>query len=387
MTGIGLNREEKGFSTDVALRIEVQDNLTAQVARLSLKKDGDIFLFNGSTGDIIKIATRLGQLGKISSKSKTQGYIDEIKDFPISQQKSAEALAKTMQERTLESKDHDALTPEVIKRRWKIWRDRTNNTRLFGDEYVTRAINARIAIASAITSSPKDIRQALYDAGVIESLQSDEQFRGAVTDAAKVERTLLDGLEFPELDKYLQLSVSAGNAALKSLVGNSEMRREFLNELQKKFPIGQIMQGGEMMCLGGVPISRETLISIFGTDNYDEINTRLTIIRDKKTGKLILLYKGKTRSKAVNIATIEARQKKQGVTGNIAVEFRVTPAFECAAAYANAKPENSPRNTNSNKEMLTKCRSDKDRYTGLSDRPRRQKKAPKGQNDTPKARS
>jgi hypothetical protein len=53
IAGIGLEKKNKGFSTDVALRVKVTGKDKAQVVRLSLKKDGKIFLLNGSTRDIV----------------------------------------------------------------------------------------------------------------------------------------------------------------------------------------------------------------------------------------------------------------------------------------------------------------------------------------------
>lgn len=441
ITGIGLTQKNKGFSTDVAIRVRVQGQSKSQAVRLSLKKDGKIFLLNGTTNDMVTFALQslppkekeeaaainraLDILGsqestdeekkqamlqlrtvlKLDTSTKDASVKDlakarrkeltdkaiailknknpraaravqKIVDFPYTQQKSAVKLG-------LEVKKAKPMTKAQEKEAVAAWNKRRKAVSASAQELSPEDIKLARAAHKALrelkcgnSCTQDDVVTALMAAGVMpQSAKKDanlDRMRKAVLFAAELE-AYRNGSVAASVKSHKNIAVQAGNAAIEATVEDSRLKAGMMLKLQETFPIQVIASGEETMCLGGVPINKATLESMFGTSNPKEIQEGLAVEIDPETGEKILVFiaGGKPpKGRRVAIANVKARQKGIGYDNSIGLEFEARADFECAAAIANTKTD-PPMNSESNQEIVTKC--EKKNVQKQSDKPKKKR--------------
>lgn len=397
IAGIGLEAKNKGFSTDIALRVNVVGQAQAKVARISLKKDGKIFLLNGSTSDVVRFAVQAldtaereeyNNLDSLLSQAVSKSSTAEDRTAAEEQLQalfkiSSKEKAKKMARERIAQLEEDALNKLPTDVREKIELVRTFSDRQYAsgvnlvqqlsgkdgnmraaaqkmaaqktpkqwdEDEVKTAVAAHKALSSLPTGATEDeMKRALETAGVVYRPQ--DRFLKVVVLASELESNR-DSTFKPNLDAHYKLAVEAGNAAVDAAVSNADMLNGLMYKLQETFPIRVIASGEESMCLGGVAVSRKTLTAMFGTDNLDDIRNGLTVITDKDTGQRLLIFRAEANGIQIPIALVGARQKGSGYQGTIGLEFKATVEFECAAAAANVTMN---MNNNTNAKIVDRC--------------------------------
>lgn len=402
MDGIGLTPENKGFSTDVAIRIRLK-NGEAKVARLSLKKDGGIFLLNGSTNDIIgfalsglpeesqksvktireierllplvdknpearqELATLIDVDPKLSKdklkaaarakrdeledvaiesipNEKTRERVRTIRDFPKRQHSSAIELGKSV------SKKKPVSGKDIIKQAAKTNRWKPADAKLAAQSH---AVLRKLPTDADETA----IRDALEKAGIAARPQS--KLRKAILFAAQLEAARNPSVQ-QKVDAHDELTTACGNAAIDSVMDDPKVMEGLMLKLEETFPIRVIANGQESMCLGGVPVSRETCEAMFGTSDPDKIQKGLRIVTQvgpppKNKQSRVLMYTSEgVDGKEIPIASVRPREKGVGYRGVVGLEFEATDEFECAAATANVVAK---QNNPANDKIVQKCQS------------------------------
>lgn len=399
MDAIGLSPENKGFSTDVAVRIRLKSG-EAKVARLSLKKDGQIFLLNGTTNDVIDFA--FDSLPEGEGRAAAQSVRDIDRLLPLAEKdptareelakllgvdpKASKAKLKTIarERRTeLENKAIDSISDERTRERVKIIRDfpqrqhtsvvsmaasvagaeskpTKNDVVAAGKEHGWSKSEAKDAVKTHTilrklgpNASEDEIRDALESAGIKARPQA--KLRKALLFAAQLEATRNEEVK-TQLEAHMELTTECANAAIDSVMDDSGVMQGLMVKLEETFPVRVIAQGQESMCLGGVPVSKETCEAMFGTSDPDKIQKGLKIVTQPgPPPRRILMYTSETTDgKEIPIAIVKPREKGVGYRGSVGLEFKATNEFECAAANANvvAKQDNP-----ANAEIVKKCQS------------------------------
>lgn len=283
ISGVGLTQETKGFSTDGVVRIKV--NGESRVVRLSMKKDGDVYLLNGAANEVttyalqtltpeertrhdeISRARRLLATGsgteKVGARQKlrdlgiegktdkallvaattelktmedtaisklpegTQRAIRTIQDYPAKQQQSAVRLGQSVTSSTKPKPKELSSAVELaaqaeVDRKANPWSD---SDRKFAEESHRRL--SGLKCNGQCTEA--DMRAALQapppEGGGIVGGDADK-FRKAMLFAAKVEaqRGTPDEKKKKqiELDKHRQITNDAKQAYIQSFIGSPD---------------------------------------------------------------------------------------------------------------------------------------------------------------------
>jgi len=399
MDAIGLSPENKGFSTDVAVRIRLK-NGEAKVARLSLKKDGQIFLLNGTTNDVIDFA--FDSLPEGEGRAAAQSVRDIDRLLPLVEKdpaareeltkllgvdpKTSKAKLKTIarERRTeLENKAIDSIPNERTRERIKTIRDfpqrqhdsvvgmtasvsmgkgkpteadvkQVQKDNRWSEKEADDAVKTHTILRELGPDANEDqIRNALESAGI--KVRPQDKFRKALLFAAKLEATINEDVK-AQLDAHIDLTTACENAAIDSVMDDPGVMKGLMIKLEETFPVRVVAQGQESMCLGGVPVSKETCEAMFGTSDPDKIQEGLKIVTQPgPPPKRILMFMSEgVNGRKIPIAIVKPREKGVGYRGSVGLEFKATNEFECAAANANVvAKQNNPANA----EIVKKCQS------------------------------
>jgi hypothetical protein len=378
---LGLDYKNKGFSTDVMLRVQPlkngKPNGPARAQKNSLKKDENIFFFNGSINEVNNfvlnyldeaerkrvrgyeaIATKAGASNKnpedrkaaLSAAERITGLkgpkaiaalkqlsadirdkafnsapphvkeaVSKVRNFGAAQTASAEKLIKNVPSvknanNVIDSaKNIDAGDKDFAKLSYKI-------------------------IQSCKSSGTKDmtlcVRQKLSAAG--EDTTDDRVCKVAVM-ATKVAIAAGDTNAEKALGKHYNLAVEAGNALMEVLPESPELMGGLMQKLADAFPMKTCMDGEEFMCIDGMKVTQKTLQTVFGVASYDELQKGMKLKR-LPNGETILVYGAKTKDgKDIPIGVVGARQKGKGYEGTVGFEISCSDDFALAVAEANKK--------------------------------------------------
>ena len=419
ISGVGLTPETKGFSTDGVVRIKV--NGESRVVRLSMKKDGDVYLLNGAANDVTTYALQtltteertrheelsrarrilatgnaeekkaaratlrsLGIEGKndkalliestkelkniedtaISRLPKsTQRAIRTIQDYPDKQQQSAVRLGQSVTSATGTPTDEELAAAGFDKK---------------GDAEFARESHRRLSgLQCKGTCTEAEMREVLQQepprGGFIGG--DSDAFRKAMLFAARVEAqrgTPKDKAKKQKaLTTHMEITSAAKRAYIESIIGSSgdstseqsgAMLSGLMLSLEEKFPLGVVASGTESMVVGGVPIDKTTCVELFGTDDPQKIQMTL-VERDGQTYLIASVGEGD----GIPLAVVDVRERGEGYRGNMTVGYQMAPEFECRAAQANAtiierKRKENPEfktDTTANDAIVSKCGSKK----------------------------
>jgi hypothetical protein len=393
---LGLDYKNKGFSTDVMLRVQPlkngKPNGPARAQKNSLKKDENIFFFNGSINEVNNfvlnflddkerkrvrgyeaIVTKAGASNKnpedraaalaaaeritglkgtkavaalkqMSSDIRTKAFnaapphvqeaVSKVRNFGAAQTASAEKLIKT-------SNTNIKNANNVI--------DNAKNIDGGDKDFAKFAYKA---VKDCKASGTKDmttcIRQKLSAAG--EDTTDDRVCKVAVL-ASKVAIAAGDTKAEKALSKHYNLAVEAGNALMEVLPESPQLMGGLMQKLADAFPMKTCMQGEEFMCIDGMKVTQKTLQTVFGVANYDELQKGMKLKR-LPSGETILVYGAKSKDgKDIPIGVVGARQKGKGYEGTVGFEISCSDDFALAISEANHK--NGDTSTSNEKARLS----------------------------------
>ena len=380
---LGLDYKNKGFSTDVMLRVQPLDengkpNGPAKAQKNSLKKDENIFFFNGSINEVNNFV--LNYLDE-KERKKVRAYESIVTKAGTSNKNVEEkAAALAAAERITGLKGTKAIA--ALKQMAGDIRDTAFNAapsnvkeaiskvRNFGAEQTKSAVNLIqnlnttveniddvVNNTKGIDSGDKDfakfsykvvkeckdsgtdditlcIRQKLKAAG--EDTADDRVCKVAVM-ATKVAVAAGDTNAEEALSKHYNLAVEAGNALMEVLPESPELMGGLMQKLADAFPMKTCMDGEEFMCIDGMKVTQKTLQTVFGVSSYDELQKGMKLKR-LPNGETILVYGAKTKDgEDIPIGVVGARQKGKGYQGTVGFEISCSDDFALAIAEANSK--------------------------------------------------
>jgi hypothetical protein len=379
---LGLDYKNKGFSTDVMLRVQPlkngKPNGPARAQKNSLKKDENIFFFNGSINEVNNfvlnfldekerkrvrgyeaIVTKAGASNK-NPEDRAAALAAAERITGLKGTKAVAALKQMAAD--IRTKAFDSAPPHVQQAVSKVRNFgaaqtasaekliKTANTNIRNaNNVIDNAKNidggdkdfakfSYKAVKDCKASGTKDIttciRQKLSAAG--EDTTDDRVCKVAVL-ASKVAIAAGDTNAEKALSKHYNLAVEAGNALMEVLPESPELMGGLMQKLADAFPMKTCMQGEEFMCIDGMKVTQKTLQTVFGVASYDELQKGMKLKR-LPNGETILVYGAKDKNgQDIPIGVVGARQKGKGYEGTVGFEISCSDDFALAVAEANSK--------------------------------------------------
>lgn len=388
---LGLPYENKGFSTDVIMRISTPDGPKAQ--RVSLKKDEKIMFFNGSVGEVNNFV--LNYTDETSRKRikalESLMYIAGNSNKNIQQRDEAREAIKRLTGQSSWGKAESQVKEEIKTLRDNALKSAPEEVQtLVADinKFASTQLNAGVQMARNIhkrnaTATPKQVKAAIeaeftgkeaadreyaqlaWD--ISKQCSKDENFvncakakleeAGEDTGTDRIAKVCvfagrvasqLDDKSEAELKGVYQIGRDIGRRLMEAIPEHPEMMGGVMQKLASSFPLKVCMAGTEMMMIDGIKITQETLKTVFGTDDYSSLEKGLDILR-LPTGESILVYKIEGSDKSIPIGYVRGRQKGLGYEGTVGFEIECSDDFALACAEANKQNGDA---SNSNEEAV-----------------------------------
>lgn len=394
ISGVGLTEETKGFSTDGVVRIKVKGE--SRVVRLSMKKDGNVYLLNGAANDVNKYALQTltpeerdrhdklsharrllksrnseerkagaqlaKELGIEGSSTKqliagveqevqnlddeaisrlpeeTQQAIRTVRDYPARQQESAIGLGRSVTSAEGTPTDDEVAAAGIAKKEVEFAKEahrRLSTLTCAGEcteAEMQAALKAEPPKGGIIGGDADQFRKAMLFAARIEAQRGTPEQQKQKQEALKA---------------HIEITNEAKRAYMRALVGSQQgeggphsrsMMEGLMVSLEEKFPLSVIAGGTESMVVGGVPMDRATCREMFGTDDPEELQRSLDLVEDADGNTMLVVRVGE---RQVPLAIIDVRERGIGYSGNMTVGYDMAPEFECRAAAANMRLGNS----------------------------------------------
>jgi hypothetical protein len=382
---IGLDYDNKGFSTDIMLRVQPLDAKGApdgsvKAQRVSLKKDEKVMLFNGGAGEIRNLVR--------------QAYLSEKENnaYNILSKVVAMTNSKILEERERGVRAANKLfgqtftSVSVVKKKVAELRSRLDDrAREASPEPVRDVLDRVTNFAELQKASAVQLMTSVFEDSSLADITKSE-IKSVVDNefntppdrkfATRCWETLMscktDGVGTNDLEKCMADKMKMSQASRISKMGTfigrissqlnpakySEPIRDHINlatnlgndylsiftpeypgilggllgVLSEKFPLNVVMSGTEFMIINGVHIGPDTMKTIFDVDSYEELNLGLKIM--SVDGEPMLAYQAESDGDIVIIGTVDARQRGIGYAA-IAFEIKCADEFVLRAAVSN----------------------------------------------------
>ena len=337
--GIGMEdyKRDKGFSTDAYFRVQTKDG--PKVHEVSLKKDLDAFFANLGSSDIQK---KLDQAGVESFEAEGDLSAEQVKERDSvnnltknQRKRSVSRIGETSQEeinsisnkseeqhikdaqnlppgiRALVLSGSPPKTPYKLKPEAKKVLDFYNKLQkkhpLPWDDEKLKDKEFR-----------KEAKAAGFDVGTSKGINKLQVFTNYLLYSDEMANDKKDGSAFQFLNNQIGLDKNSPKGSAKDVankhinnLAKSESRKVLMELLREKFPLKSLMEGEESMALSNQSLDPDTCKSIFGTDDYDEIEQGIRVETDSD-GNKVLVYQAKVGGEIIRIGNVKCRQRGKG---------------------------------------------------------------------------
>lgn len=361
---LGLNYEDKGFSTDAFFRVKLNDGSEA-IFEVSLKKDKNVFFINGGAATLARESIKsMPSDSPIKAQYEAlENSLQELKDKYAQGRNFTAAIPKIGKrmpdEQKKEIEEARARYAELEKKRQNFLKEHTSpyNSDVYMDKLVSnvyqpaaqeflndkQALNELERVANEGKVNLNKYAKTLKAGSVEEALRiiaetppenSTENHKKFL---AKIfEATAKVGSDNEVLNRYTQ---ALGEEYQKyhqglsnELAKDGPLRTAIISNIRKEFPLKAVLNGEEVMCIGDVNFDLKTAERVFGTTDINEVNQKLTIKKDK-VGNPILVYSAGEKGDEIPVATIRARQRGIGYA-SMGFEAGLHPEFYNAVQSA-----------------------------------------------------
>jgi hypothetical protein len=333
--GLGLAdyKNNKGFSTDVYAKVKVGGKTVLD--EISLKKELRANLLNATSGRVadIMVYGRASQ-EDIEVYEDLNARIDALGREPTAQNKRERAVLVKQRDEMVKKYNadvpDDVKVEKAIQRQQKLYDDFLNDqgamkeVKSFMGRWAKASVKEKATIAAEIAKSlnqkeayAKQIADRLNKLSK-QSFKNGDEFKAALTsvvggntaDQNKTMLSIMRGIgknteSGRYADKLVANSHKHSRAVRDFLLTDKQARTGLLKSIRDAFPLRALFEGEESMALGDTIADRTILKKVFGTDNFDEIEQKLTI-RDEPPPPSIV-YQAKTGGSAIPIAEIVSR--------------------------------------------------------------------------------
>jgi len=274
--------DNKGYSTDIYLRLESDKGDAPILSEISLKQNLKVNLLNSGTGKFFE------WIGK-----------DETPD-DINPQK----FAKTQRDKLSKFCNENADSIRSL----------VNSSDSLRTVIEEKGIDFDTALADSMKGKgSRDKNKILFEG--IKALKSSGD-AGATS--------LID-----EMDKDHATYVSN---SIKAVTTNPKLKEGMLNEIKNEFPLKSVADNEESVVLGEYMLDKSTMARIFGTSDFNEFKEGLI----SQTGPPpFIAYKVKLGDRIIPIADIDIREDGRNYGGQFKFEMTVNNSFAKEIIKAN----------------------------------------------------
>lgn len=354
---MGLNYEDKGFSTDAFFRVKLDDGQEV-IFEASLKKDKNVFFINAGAASLAEQSIK-GMPSESPIRRQLEGIDQSLQDlrdkfngggnFTKNYPKILKKLPDEEKKKISDAKERYA---ELSGKRRDFLKEHTSsyNSDVYMDglskNVYTPAAKEILENKDALDELERVSRENKVDldkyvkgvgaSSLEEALQiiaktppenSGEKHKKLLAKVfAAVDK---NGSNSEILNKYSEELFSRYKKYQKGLAdelsSDTPLRSAVIGNIRKEFPLKAVLNGEEAMAIGDANFDLKTAERIFGTNDINEINQRLTIKTDK-SGSPMLVYSAGDEGEEIPVATVLVRQRGIGYA-SMGFESAIHPKF------------------------------------------------------------
>lgn len=296
--GLSDYAKNKGKSTDVYFKVVTADGKSVLVES-SLKKDGKIIFLNAGSGDFKRWNPQLPP--ELDHKVYAVGQAKRLQGASKKYGKALSTLAKKATKKD---------TKEVLEFR-KVIKDKGFKS----FEEAMQKLNTK-----ADSDSKKVMRYGLQ---ALASLGSS---------AAK-----------KDLEHHNSFEAKFRKDFVNSIKTDKNMRAGVMKVVANEMPIRDVVAGGEMMAISSMSFDKRTARRIFGTEDFNEIKDKLSVVDRPGKDPYIVYEAGKVPPGQIPIANVRVRETGVGYTGSFKLAFELVTSFEKTVYQAHTEEYGPPK--------------------------------------------
>ena len=345
--------QNKGFSTDMYLRVKNKETGESKLDEVSLKKDLDIFLSQPSVSAVGTWALSEEESKELEQIQQRRAELKANKENTKGEgKKEDEKLKKREQELKEEGMNRvpDAASPKVFNEKM-----RSSNVEFYnnvslqqltlmnsiddspeGIAKLSKALNqdkkytaAFVKVLKGLTHpiNRDELRDKMIEAGFKKQKTTSMYLDKFSTMMMRTGKFLGDEESEKALEKHLKIGKDFNKAFVENMV-NEPYKSGMMNTVREKFPLKSLLEGEEKMSLGGVNADPKVLERIFGTTNYDEIEENLTIDGPDEKGDYQLVFEVEASGEKIPLSTVAPRQRGLGYEPAVNLEMNLHPSMK-----------------------------------------------------------
>ena len=299
---LGLDYDKKQNTTDMFMKVRDKDG-NEKVIEVSLKKGFAANLYNGTIGDVIKNADTTLNVDEFSEKQnnsldnnydkKQKQIVSSLNGISLGSQESEDIIDAVAQKMGKDDSTRGLIRKQLEHSLPKIQEDLISNPDLKIDrDYIGNVTQAGVK-KGKFTKEKRGVNKIML--ALLETAgQVNENIAGAV-------------------QKHRQITKDFQDDAIKEISKNESFKAAVLDKCKENLPLQDILEGKEIMAAGQTPVTRKSLIDMFGTDNWDEVKQKTSVDAGPPPS---LVYSGDIEGKPpIKFANINIREDGQGYSG------------------------------------------------------------------------
>lgn len=354
----------KGFSTDMYLRVKNKKTGESILDEVSLKKDLNIFLSQPSVSavdtwaftdeerkEFEEVSRRRAELKtKIDNKTASPAEKKEDKQLVNKQKELLEKGNSRVPEGANYKKFNDATRESAT--------DYYNGLSLQqitllnsiddskeGIQKLAKELNQDVGYTKTFIKvlkglthpvSHEELRKKMIEGGFGQSKTTSKYLDKFSVMTMRAASMLGDDDSSKKLEQHLQIGKDFNKAFVENMV-KEPYKSGMMNTVREKFPLKSLLDGEEKMSLGGVVADPAILKSIFGTDDYSKVEENLTIDGPDEKGEYQLVFEVEAGGEKIPLSTVAPRQRGLGYEPAVNLEMNLHPAMKEKLYCANVK--------------------------------------------------
>jgi len=299
---LGLSYDEKQSTTDTFFKVRDSEG-NEMVLECSLKKSFTANLYNGTLQGVIR-----GADTKLDVQDFVKNQIESLDGIFDKKQRNLVSIIDNID---LDSDDADEIIESVAA---EIGGSKPENRDL-----VRKQLKFTLqSIQEDLLSNPELKIDRDYIGNVTQAGAKKGKFTRDKKDNNKIMLMLLqtasqldDGMK-SDFDRHKKITQDFEQEAVQELNDNPSFKQSVLNQCRENLPLQDILAGKEFMAAGKTPVTKKTLIDMFGTDDWEKVKENLEV----DTGPpAMLVYKGAVDGRTIKFANIVVREDGKGYSG------------------------------------------------------------------------
>ncbi len=266
--GLQNYKENKGFSTDIYLKVKKPDGEEV-LDEVSLKKSKDVNFLNSGAGKFFDWDENL------PDNINQNVYRDKQRERNIKFVNDN----KQQVEEFLNSDKGKSIQAELKKK--------------------------KLTFEQALEGNSRDRQKILYMCAVEMGKMGNDSAKQVVDETQRAH------LEFIE-------------KSIEAISTNDKMKEGMLQTIRDEFPLKSVSEGEETMAIGDMSLDKDTMKEMFGTSDYNEIKERLVA---KSGPPPFLGYQAEVGGDVIPIAKVDIREDGIGYGGNIRFDMKLDGRF------------------------------------------------------------